>query len=620
LEKFFSMKIFFSLAKKKKKTKLWCGLFKMSMELPSDAKRARKTHPDFFGGKVKVLLIRVRRTMEALPGAAADASFVKLADLDFFLDATSMDEVLENLGGKDALAAKVLDCVTDADEKRQLELYSRKRQTQQLDLVRAELQSVVARAYLLAKDLQSRSDPLVVQVLALPVPDAVAKAADDEGGTGEQEEKKNTKSSRNKMGRSKSVEKKKSKKKKAKLDSGMEKKAEEDVDVSLSSNEVARLVLEAEKEIGRIRGSQAGSVEVEGPPNVKDLIGNANLEDVECLYEAESDSLEVCLTVQTWWCIVKRASQIRGIFQLIRAEKVKGVRIQQKYANVAGKLASRAVLSYAQASRYERLGKFLEQFPRFVFQRKWITLADWFQKVDNGAVLLDCIASIVPLSSPFLKDSFKLHEHGFKVYPGMMKDFITPELIATCKHRCEELGEAVFNNCKDVNSKENDGKRVQLSLEKIKGLEKFKTQLKERLLVHLPTHKVDAIVALLSKKSCKEQLEHTDFSPATLAKVLVEMPLACLVALTDGTVFDVWPYAICFDKSRTYKPMQIRLNAGDVLIFRGDLVHAGAAVGEVENVRIHAYLDADGIKRPKHKDGVEETYFMCDERHILKRK
>ncbi len=96
------------------------------------------------------------------------------------------------------------------------------------------------------------------------------------------------------------------------------------------------------------------------------------------------------------------------------------------------------------------------------------------------------------------------------------------------------------------------------------------------------------------------------------------MPLAGLIALTDDTGFDVWPCAIRFDSSRKYKPMQIRLRAGDILLFRGDLVHAGAAVGLVENVRFHVYLDVDGIERPKHGDGVEETYFMCDEKHILK--
>ncbi len=121
---------------------------------------------------------------------------------------------------------------------------------------------------------------------------------------------------------------------------------------------------------------------------------------------------------------------------------------------------------------------------------------------------------------------------------------------------------------------------------------RLKSVLREKLGNILPRHKIDAMVTLLSMHGCKAQLEHTDLSPETLANVLLpqddeDMPLPCLVALTDDTVFDVWPGAIRFDSSRKYKQMQIRLRAGDVLIFRGDLVHAGAAVGLVENVRFH---------------------------------
>lgn len=163
---------------------------------------------------------------------------------------------------------------------------------------------------------------------------------------------------------------------------------------------------------------------------------------------------------------------------------------------------------------------------------------------------------------------------------------------------------------------------MQLSLEEIEGGEamlRFKSQLRERLRGLFPRHKVDSIVALLSKLWCKAQLAHTDFSPKTLANVLLvgddgNMPLACLVALVDDTVFDVWPYAIRFDGKRVCKPMQIRLEAGDMLIFRGDLVHAGAAVGEMENVRIHAYLDVEGVVRPKEQVGgvdVDERRISC---------
>jgi hypothetical protein len=272
--------------------------------------------------------------------------------------------------------------------------------------------------------------------------------------------------------------------------------------------------------------------------------------------------------------------------------------------------------------RYDRLGKFLAQFPLFVFQRKWTTLTDWFQKAnDSGDTLVDCMASIVPLSCVFIKDGFTLNTHGFQVLPGLMTDCINDALVAACKAGCEREGEVIFNNVKGVDSRHNDKKRVQLSVDKIVEMSEFKAALTARLLQHSPRHTVDAMVALMSKAFCKAQLEHTDYSPKTLAAATDEtMPLASLCALMDGTLFDVWPGAIRFDRTRTYKPMQIKLNKGDVLIFRGDLVHAGAAcLGETGNVRIHAYLDVAGIQRPKHGDGAEETHFMCDEKCIGKR-
>jgi hypothetical protein len=199
--------------------------------------------------------------------------------------------------------------------------------------------------------------------------------------------------------------------------------------------------------------------------------------------------------------------------------------------------------------RYDRLGKFLAQFPLFVFQRKWTTLTDWFQKA-NDDVLVDCMASIVPLSCAFIKDGFALHTHGFQVLPGLMVDCINAELIAACKAGCERDGEVIFNNVKGVDSRHNDKKRVQLSVDKVVEAAAFKSTLTARLAQHFPRHTVDAMVALMSKAFCKAQLEHTDYSPKTLAGATDEtMPLASLCALMDGTLFDVWPSAIRFDRS-----------------------------------------------------------------------
>lgn len=663
------------------------------IDTPSSVNRGRKRDSpslEFFGAKLKTLLLRTRGAMDACAHTTVDASFAVLADLDAFSDVTALDEVAQKLGGIDSLAWKVLQSVTDEDEMRQLELYSRKRKGQKDELVMAEIQSLVVRVQALARQLPNHGDSLIRQVLALPSSDSVEE--EDEGGTGEQEESKTEK--KKKMTRSNNTAK--SKKKTAPLPKKRERQSAEkskekqgkkvqktfvdttgkgkeemdDSDVedeedevveseeeivvcllekdeqktsSLCESDVMKEIEEAEKEFDSIRALQesAGQVTAEeeqwqGPPNVEELIASVRLDDVDCLCEVDKvplNSIAGRLEIQMWWRLVKRACQIRGLFQLIRAQKSKVLKIQERYSALVSELLEgrRDVLSYTQASRYERLGKFLVDFPLFVFQRKWVTLTDWFQKIDCGngkdAVLVDCMASIVPVSSVFLRDSFALHEDGFQVFPGMMSDCILQELIDICKTRCKEVGEVVFNNSRKVNSRQNDKKRMQLSVHKTDGaaMARFKQVLTERLSGVLPQHKVSSMVALLSKLFCKAQLAHTDFSPDTLSNVLLDdnkMPLACLVVLMDGTVFDVWPGAIRFDKNRDFKPMHLKLRAGDVLIFRGDLVHAGAAVGAVENVRFHAYLDVEGVVRPKHKEGdmeVEETYFMCDEKNILKR-
>jgi hypothetical protein len=389
-----------------------------------------------------------------------------------------------------------------------------------------------------------------------------------------------------------------------------------------------RKLAAAEKEFETIKELRADALQVgqvEGPPDVDSLIQNADLKNLDCLCETNSalSSLEGRFTVAMWWKIVKRSCQIYGVFERLRSQRSKK-RMRDRYAAIVLKQLNGNGLKYAQASNYERLGKFLSEFPAFVFQRQWITVADWFQKVEGkNAVLLDCITSIVPVSSVFLRDAFLLHKHGFQVHAGLMKDHISDTLVELVKTRVLEDGVFIFNNHPDVNSKANDKKRMQLNVDFIKSREMtaFKKALIDHLTVLHPDHNVDSMVGLLSKIECASQLAHIDYTKEFLSDVLSndhQIPLACLIALTDDTVFDVWPGAIRFDDSRKFKPMKVRLQAGDVLIFRGDLVHAGAGV-EKANVRFHAYMDVKGKPRPIFEDGVELTYFMDDKAHILER-
>lgn len=51
------------------------------------------------------------------------------------------------------------------------------------------------------------------------------------------------------------------------------------------------------------------------------------------------------------------------------------------------------MLSFKQAEKYDRLGRFLLRFPGFVFQMQLVSLADWHQKVGGSGskVLMDSV-------------------------------------------------------------------------------------------------------------------------------------------------------------------------------------------------------------------------------------
>ena len=381
----------------------------------------------------------------------------------------------------------------------------------------------------------------------------------------------------------------------------------------------------------------ASAARMEAPDPAKLAAAQNIVKDVEALRACLCDvaptisSIEGLGVLLSWWRVVDRACRMRAIFTELRDNNGgDGQTLRMRYGELASKVSGTAVC-FEQAWRYERLGGFLAEFPQFVFQRQLVTVADWFQNVEGEkGVLLDVLSSIVPLSSVFLKDRFELHRDGFVVYPSVLKDLVSDELVALCKmHFDDDAGEDLFNNHRDVGSRRNDGLRLQRTIDAGELAEnemamRLKRAIVETLKREHPLHGVKgdkSMVVLMSRKKCKAQLAHTDFSKDTLAPVKnsdEKMPLACLVALMDDTAFDVWPGAIRFDESRKIKPLQVRLNAGDMFVFRGDLVHGGAAVGEQENVRIHAYIDVEGVIRPK-EEAIDETYFMYEKKYILPR-
>ena len=185
-----------------------------------------------------------------------------------------------------------------------------------------------------------------------------------------------------------------------------------------------------------------------------------------------------------------------------------------------------------------------------------------------------------------------------------------------------DLFHVIFNNA-PANSEENDGKRLQVDFATIEGssvtAQRFMIELKRRLRELVPNYRVGGAAVLRSEEGCLGQLPHLDYPPPPAeGNARPTVPLGCLVALMDGTTIDVWSGAIGYELNgcgRRFERQTLVLNAGDVLLFRGDLVHAGAS-SAVLNVRVHCYLEPlDGsFQRQLEADGTEVTYFMheCD--------
>jgi hypothetical protein len=89
------------------------------MELQPDL-----TREQIFASKVRTLLLRAHRVVRTFYGdRVVDPSFDVLDDLDRFSNVTSLQEIIDKLGGNDSLALDMFLTVADDDEKQLLETY-----------------------------------------------------------------------------------------------------------------------------------------------------------------------------------------------------------------------------------------------------------------------------------------------------------------------------------------------------------------------------------------------------------------------------------------------------------------------------------------------------------------
>ena len=216
---------------------------------------------------------------------------------------------------------------------------------------------------------------------------------------------------------------------------------------------------------------------------------------------------------------------------------------------------------------------------------------------------------------------FQLHRDGFQVYPKFHR--VSAKMVGNLDRYSTMHAEELFNSA-GAGEDANDGLRRQVPVESFMAEDTDVAALHDELVAKVrdmfPGKTPRDMVVLRSDPGCSVQRAHTDYTAGALRKVLGDddkVPLACVIALMDETRFDVWPGAIrCFDlpdDAPVFPHLQLTLNAGDMLVFRGDLVHGGAAFA-VANIRLHMYLDVQGVRRVNNK-----TFYMDESPYVTHR-
>lgn len=200
-------------------------------------------------------------------------------------------------------------------------------------------------------------------------------------------------------------------------------------------------------------------------------------------------------------------------------------------------------------------------------------------------------------SETFYFDWSQMERNGFYI----MKNSVSPsdEVIERFSNYVKKNGSAVFGP---------DKKRRQMPVPKrAKEVNRFMNQVTETINSVIDTEKMytNNPVILQSRPGCLRQFPHCDHLPSEEIKEsdVKHKPMGVIITLMPGTRLTVWPGALNYEpftEEVCGRETEIDLEPGDLLFFRGDLVHAGSGYAE-ENVRLHMYIDNKEIERKKNR-------------------
>jgi hypothetical protein len=203
----------------------------------------------------------------------------------------------------------------------------------------------------------------------------------------------------------------------------------------------------------------------------------------------------------------------------------------------------------------------------------------------------------------------ELHSQGYTVIPRFLNITNTAhlwELVSAYaeKHRMDPIFN--FNA-----SAPTDRRRRQIDMPVW-----MSALLRTCLMTAAPGRMATDCVILESLRGCQVQAAHTDYVPdaALLDTDDDTVPLLAVFALQSGTKLEVWPEShrlVRRARLTRHTPKvahrTVELDAGDVIVFRGDLIHAGSAY-TAHNLRIHVYLDHPTVPRPPNRTWVIQKH------------
>lgn len=189
----------------------------------------------------------------------------------------------------------------------------------------------------------------------------------------------------------------------------------------------------------------------------------------------------------------------------------------------------------------------------------------------------------------------------------VLKHFFDTQVYIKAIQPYIEKTEYIFNG-----QSKNDHKRRQVKLP-LSLMKSLQTSLQASTLVS-PNHIIKDFVLLRSLPGCQRQQAHTDYIPDDTLKHCPSdiQPLLCLFAIEENTRLVVWPSSqkVVQGLGRSMDPIEPKvlvLDAGDAVLFRADLVHAGAEY-ESENMRIHCYIDSPVVPRNPNKTWIVKKH------------